>query len=124
MSTLSFYIKNMKNFEDIDNSLGIQPKWKKVKKANFTTLIPLSTGNRGGGIYPWTAPSFEVGDSFFKPMSLEDIRANRGRPSPSASARELGFVWKTKGAWSETEKLYGYACTRQPIPEVPNRLFS
>ena len=114
MSTLSFYIKNMKNFEDIDNSLGIQPKWKKVKKANFTTLIPLSTGNRGGGIYPWTDPSFEVGDSFFKPMSLEDIRANRGRPSPSASARELGFVWKTKGAWSETEKQYGYACTRQP----------
>ena len=49
----------MHNFEDINESLGIPSKWKKIKKAHLAKFIPLSTGNRGKGIYPWTDPSFD-----------------------------------------------------------------
>ena len=113
----------MHNFEDINESLGIPSKWKKIKKAHLAKFIPLSTGNRGKGIYPWTDPSFEIGDSFFKPMSKEDVKSNKGRPSVSAAAKHVNFYWKTSGVYSEDYKQYGYLVTRVKPPERPDGLF-
>tara|TARA_B100000214_G_scaffold288234_1_gene217802 strand:- start:237 stop:575 length:339 start_codon:yes stop_codon:yes gene_type:complete len=80
------------------------------KKANF---IPIS--KRSGGRsqrYPWTDPSYNVGDSFFKAMSKEEMEADKGRPGAPPSVKEQGIIWRTKSGYFSDRKQYGYKVTR------------
>ena len=113
------------NFEEINETLDVEQKYVRIKPSHRSRCFPLSTGNRGKGIYPWTDTSYKVGDAFFKPMSQEEVKQNRGRPSPSPSAKKLGFYWKTIGIYHEVLKQYGYMMTRVEAPEeVRSTLFA
>ena len=62
--------------------------------------------------YPWRDPSYEVGDSFFKPMSKEEVDADKGRPGIPPSVREEGILWTSKRVYRRDVKQYGYKVTR------------
>ena len=105
------------NFEEINESLEVTQKFIRIKPSHRSRCIPLSTGNRGKGIYPWTDPTYKVGDDFFVPKSYEEVKQNKGRPSPSPSAKKLGFYWKTIGIYHGVYKQNGYRCIRINAPE-------
>ena len=94
-----------------DNPRLLSPFYIKMKSdANF---IPIS--KRSGGSsqrYPWIDPSYAVGDSFFKPMSKEEVEADKGRPGAPPSVKAQGLVWKTKSGYFADTKQYGYKVTR------------
>ena len=73
-----------------------------------------SLSNRGGSLsrYPWRDPSYKVGDSFFKPMSKEEIDQDKGRPGQPPSVREEGIIWRSKRVYNKRSKQYGYQVTR------------
>ena len=90
---------------------------------SFTPFVRLTTAdekqcvslsNRGGSLsrYPWRDPSYKVGDSFFKPMSKEEVDADKGRPGIPPSVREEGILWTSKRVYRRDVKQYGYKVTR------------
>ena len=74
----------------------------------------ISLSNRGGSLsrYPWRDPTYKVGDSFFKPMSKEEVEVDKGRPGQPPSVREEGIVWRSKRVYNKRKKQYGYKVTR------------
>ena len=74
----------------------------------------VSLSNRGGSScrYPWRDPSYKVGDSFFKPMSKEEVDQDKGRPGQPPSVREEGRIWRSKRVYLQNKKQYGYKVTR------------
>lgn len=73
----------------------------------------VSMSNRSGGSkprYPWY--TYDVGESFFKPMSKDELDADKGRPAPPPTVREMGIQWTSKRIYNRKRKQYGYQCTR------------
>jgi len=71
-------------------------------------------GNRSGRgcSYPWKDPNYEVGDSFWKPVSLKEWEEGTGRPNVPHSNKVGGRLWKTYKAYREDTKQYGYFVER------------
>ena len=71
-------------------------------------------GNRSGRgcSYPWKDPNYEVGDSFWKPVSLKEWEEGTGRPNVPHSSKVGGRLWKTYKAYREDTKQYGYFVER------------
>ena len=84
----------------------------RLSKEDEKDCVPLS--NRGGSSqsYPWTDPSYQIGDSFFKPMSKEEMEQDKGRPGVPPSVRQCGINWQTKRIFRNSTKQYGYQVTR------------
>jgi hypothetical protein len=74
--------------------------------------VTLSTRGGSSQRYPWTDPSYDVGDSFFKAMSKEELDADKGRPGVPSTVREHGINWTTKRIYRRNVKQYGYQVTR------------
>ena len=84
----------------------------RLSKEDERQCVPLT--NRGGSIgrYPWRDPSYKVGDSFFKPMSKEELEQDKGRPGQPPSVRDEGLIWRSKRIYHKGKKQYGYRVTR------------
>jgi hypothetical protein len=62
--------------------------------------------------YPWKDTSYEVGDWFWKAVSIQDWDAGRGRPNTPPPKTIGGRVWRTSKAYREDTKQHGYFVER------------
>ena len=97
------------SFEDVDVPSLFTRGTKKQRQ--FVIKQARSYSGRGYS-YPWKDPSYEVGDWFWKTVSLKDWDDGNGRPNVPNSDRVGGRVWKTSKAYREDTKQYGYFVER------------
>jgi len=107
---------NQTNFDTIDKSLNIFGESvpfgaQCVKMSSDEIKSSESISRRGSSSsYPWL--SCDVGEAFFKPMSLEDLKKDKGRPSVPPSLRKEGQKWRTSRIKNHVRKDYGYQVLR------------
>jgi hypothetical protein len=108
------YSSHNPNREQLDVFLKIQSEPTIVRLTADDEKQCVSLSNRGGSIgrYPWRDPSYKIGDSFFKPMSKEEVDQDKGRPGQPPSVRDEGIIWRSKRVYHKGKKQYGYRVTR------------
>ncbi len=87
----------------------------RVRSNQKRHIIKLGSNSSKGrqSTYPWRDPEYQIGDSFFKHVSKEDIDDGKGRPNVPTSLRETtGRRWTTTKAYNDQTKQYGYLCER------------
>ena len=114
--------------DSLDNVFGIKsqpyhPTFIKLSSKEARDCVPLTS--RGGSLarYPWTDPSYNEGDSFFKPMSKEELDNAKGRPSPSPTVKAMGYKWRSKSVFNNKTKQYGYQVTLVHRPQSSTVLY-
>ena len=91
----------------------LQPQFYRVRKSSQKSIVPLRGGSNSNACkYPWRDPSFAVGDSFFKPMSKEELKSGKGRPNMPPTLKEFGIRWTINACYNQETKQYGYHCTK------------
>lgn len=81
----------------------------KMSAHEVSESVPLSTGGSKAR-YPWY--EYNVGESFFVPMSQEDLKKGKCRPGPPKGVKDSGRIWETKSIYNSVRKQYGYKVTR------------
>ncbi len=98
------------NFNPIEEQLAPFIRVRSNQKKHILKLGNNSCGRQC--TYPWRDPDYEIGDSFFKYVSKEDIEEGKGRPNIPANIKETGRRWTTTKAYHNQTKQYGYWCER------------
>ena len=104
---------NQTNFDTIDKSLNIFGESipfgsQCVKMSADEIKSSESISRRGSRVhaYPWL--SCEIGEAFFKPMSLEDLRKDKGRPTVPLSLKSQGYKFRITRIKNHVRKIHGY----------------
>ena len=101
----------MSLYPELDQIFQTDSLYTKMTSDEVKEAVSLS--NRCGGSkphYPWY--TYDVGESFFKPMSKDELDEDKGRPAVPPSVREKGIRWTTTRIYNKKRKQYGYKCTR------------
>ena len=108
------------NFDPIDVTLQINfieeqfAPFVRVRASQKKHILKIGNNSHKGRqcTYPWRDPEYQIGDSFFKYVSKEDIEEGKGRPNVPTTLRETGRRWTTTKAYNDQTKQYGYLCER------------
>ena len=85
----------------------------RVRSNQKKHIIKLGNSSKGRqSTYPWRDPEYQIGDSFFKHVSKEDIDNGKGRPNIPTTLKHTGRRWTTTKAYNDLTKQYGYWCER------------